>query len=106
MPPMRKLLAFIRHGNAEHNAALEQCPLSREQVLELYATRFLDARLTARGEAEARAVHRTFRALPTEQRPDLVVASPLSRAICTARLAFPERRVTLLEHLRFSGASA
>eukprot|EP00747_Dinoflagellata_sp_TGD_P113374 gnl/TRDRNA2_/TRDRNA2_171690_c3_seq6.p1 gnl/TRDRNA2_/TRDRNA2_171690_c3~~gnl/TRDRNA2_/TRDRNA2_171690_c3_seq6.p1 ORF type:complete len:317 (-),score=52.11 gnl/TRDRNA2_/TRDRNA2_171690_c3_seq6:19-909(-) len=85
-----KLVHFIRHGLAEHNYALEQRSLSGEEVLQLYATKYFDSRLTPEGEEDACALAHTLATLPEVERPQIVAVSPLSRAISTARAALPD----------------
>lgn len=94
-----KLLYFIRHGNAEHNAALEKNILDREEILRLYATQFLDSRLTTEGKAEAQRLRSSISSLSKLEIPNLVVSSPLSRALSTARIAF-DCPIHVLEGLR------
>ena len=74
-------LTFIRHGQAEHNAAF---------LDGLAGGRILDPQLTSLGEAQARGlradglVARVF----ADDPPELIVVSPLRRALQTAWLGF------------------
>jgi hypothetical protein len=111
-----KVVHFVRHGQAVHNALAaaegavpcrckrgepmgldtprDDCPYNSEQAF--------DARLTEVGRSQAAALRPTTATTGTE----LVVSSPLRRAIETALLAFGERAggghggVLVLESLR------
>lgn len=80
-----KTLHLMRHGVTEMNEHLGRCrprygaPGFRDPVL-------YDTRLTARGQAEAaRAAAQVAR---LRQQPELLVVSPLTRAVQTATLAY------------------
>lgn len=79
-----KTLYVLRHGQAQHNPRAEAARnsgCSKEEFLELMRQDdCLDSPLTDEGRNQARSVY-----LPVK--PDLVVASPLSRALATADLA-------------------
>lgn len=83
---MAKLIYFIRHGLAEHNAALEKVELTAEDVLREYAGGYHDSRLAPFGMEEAAAVGRAMGKLSPA--PQVVVTSPLSRTTATAVKAF------------------
>lgn len=95
-----KVLHFIRHGLAEHNLAFEERPLSGDEGLQLYACEYLDSRLAPQGDEEAAQLAETLAALPDEQKPKLVVVSPLSRALATARRALPNCSTVCVEDFR------
>jgi len=89
-----KTVYFIRHGLAEHNAALEQHELSAEEVLAEYARRYHDSRLSCQGEEEARALRTIVSQL--DPAPEVVVTSTLSRTTATAVLAFEGMRTPIV----------
>ena len=88
---------FIRHGEGHHNVAQREWRAAAgwDGTSEPYTLdtdpeyRFVDALLTDKGEAEARALQARTRKLT----PELLVVSPLRRATQTGLLAF-EFRVT------------
>ena len=87
-----KTLILIRHGQGKHNPP-------GGLALRFLAHLLLrsDARLTRKGRAQARAVRPVLAQVPPF---DLVVTSPLSRAIETATEIFPgEEPPKLLHHL-------
>ena len=81
-----KELWILRHGQATHNPRSEQARengCSYQEFLEfMRLDDSLDAPLTEIGQQQARHVREHH-----QLRPDLVVASPLSRALLTADLA-------------------
>lgn len=98
---MKKVVYFIRHGQAQHNEAFEIELLSPEKALEAYATRYFDSRLTVRGMEEARALHDTVKKLAPM--PEVFLSSPLSRTLQTAAVAtgaLEELPLVALEELR------
>ena len=78
LQPNQKILHFVRHAEGYHN--VDKRPIHE---------RPLDARLTPNGEAQCASLAR----ITAELRPQLVVSSPLTRTLQTARLVFgsPER---------------
>ena len=74
-PPPR-MVSFVRHGEAEHNARRGQPN----------AMSVLDPALTRRGEEQARELAAAVR--DSGRSFDVVVTSPLRRAMQTAKLAF------------------
>ncbi|MFO7805913.1 MAG: histidine phosphatase family protein [Paracoccaceae bacterium] len=80
MPPKR--IHFIRHAQSEHNARAAEAP--DEDVLRRDPT-LRDAQLTELGHTQARALAQEVSQLHDIE---LVVVSPLSRAIQTAIAAF------------------
>ncbi|GKY90437.1 hypothetical protein MPSEU_000017500 [Mayamaea pseudoterrestris] len=99
-----KDLWILRHGQAMHNPIAEAkraAGCSHEEFLQqMKDDDVLDAPLTELGVKQAQAVHSAYHALYHEQ-VQLVVSSPLSRAIETANHAIPnhENRV-VYEHVR------
>jgi broad specificity phosphatase PhoE len=77
---------FVRHGQSEFNAAFERSRPVDPMIF--------DPRLTALGRAQAAAL-----AIPAHWAGvELVVTSPLTRAIETALLAFAGTRAPILVH--------
>tara|TARA_B110000090_G_C13372856_1_gene442784 strand:+ start:304 stop:2229 length:1926 start_codon:yes stop_codon:yes gene_type:complete len=83
-----KTVLFVRHGQAEHNQALESHYMSGDAVLNMYATKFYDSPLTKKGIQEAVQLSKRLRAL--KKTPELIVTSPLRRALETTSHAFAE----------------
>jgi broad specificity phosphatase PhoE len=89
-------ISFVRHGQAQHNVRAEAkrdagCPFE-EFIDAMKLDDAFDADLTDVGREQARSAH-----APEVQ---LVVASPLSRAVETASLMYPGREVVCVEELR------
>jgi broad specificity phosphatase PhoE len=93
-----KTIHFLRHGQAQHNINAERMKkegCSHDAFLKAMQTDDqFDAALTALGVEQARVASTT--AAPQRVAPtlNLVVASPLSRAIDTADLVFPAHTAT------------
>lgn len=92
LQPRTQTISFARHGQAQHNVRAERmrdegCDFDAF-IAQMKVDDAFDAELTERGREEARAAHA---ALPAGVSPELVVASPLSRAIETARILYPDR---------------
>jgi hypothetical protein len=79
-PASSKTVTFLRHGVAAHNFHDAQDPDPDEP------TRYTDSPLTEYGRAQAAATATATPALACE----MLVVAPLSRAIETGLLAFPE----------------
>jgi len=77
--PRAKVVHVIRHGEAQHN------------VSEAYFAK-RDTRLTPRGKRQARALRRLFPAL----NPQVVITSPILRAMQTARAMAPSSTPTVV----------
>lgn len=75
-PPPPTTVFVIRHGESTHNA-------QAFHPADINDGAYIDADLTARGRAQAAALQDTLLALA----PDLVVASPMTRALRTCLLA-------------------
>lgn len=80
-----KTIHLVRHGRTEMNEYLRENhwadPGFKDPMM-------IDTRLTREGERQARAL--AERTSMLEPRPELIVASPLGRALRTAELAFGE----------------
>ena len=95
VPPGCKKVHFIRHGEGHHNVAQREwrARAGWDGASEPYTLDtdpdygFVDALLTEKGEAEARALQVRTRLLT----PELLVVSPLRRATQTGLLAFEFR---------------
>jgi len=80
-----KHVVFLRHGTTEMNVYMRtQCSYYSSEWEDPMT--FFDTRLTADGAQGARRVAKQAAAL--SPRPELIVASPLTRALQTAELAF------------------
>ena len=93
VPPVAKKIHFIRHGEGHHNVAQREWRanpawngMSEPYTIDNDPThRYVDAELTAKGEAEARALQEiTEPAL----KPEVMIVSPMRRATLTGLLAF------------------
>ena len=89
-------ISFVRHGQAQHNVRAEAkrdagCPFD-DFIATMREDDAFDADLTEAGRAQARSAR-----APDVQ---LVVASPLSRAVETASLMYPGREIVCVEELR------
>lgn len=103
--PVRKLVHFMRHAQALHNPKAEELRkngCTREEFLEqMRIDDAFDACLTPLGQQQAKSAGK--RVCPQKvQQVELIVTSPLSRAIETSKLAFPslQRRHILVESFR------
>ena len=92
-PSITKVVHFLRHGQAEHNPRAEaarDAGASFDEFLQLMKEDdAFDAALTPLGERQAEETGATFRARLAGV--ELVVASPLSRAVVTAAIALGVR---------------
>lgn len=96
MAARTQTISFVRHGQAQHNIRAEAkrdagCPFD-EFIQLMREDDAFDADLTDMGRAQARAA--------TAPDVDLIVASPLSRAVETAALIYPGREIVCVEALR------
>ena len=78
-------LWIVRHGESAGNVARDAAHASGADRITLSA-RDVDIPLSARGEAQARALGAWFARADTDQRPEVLLASPYVRAQDTARL--------------------
>mmetsp|Transcript_113745 Transcript_113745/g.317696 ORF Transcript_113745/g.317696 Transcript_113745/m.317696 type:complete len:243 (-) Transcript_113745:65-793(-) len=94
---MRKVIHFVRHGQAGHNVRAEParaagCSMD-EFVRLMKEDDSFDAALTAAGVEQAERAAEALQQLQGPRGPlgvELVVASPLSRALHTADVVFPQ----------------
>jgi len=80
-----KTIHLVRHGRTEMNEYLRT---NHWADADFRDPMMIDTRLTSEGEAQARALRAITAAL--EPRPELIVSSPLRRALRTAELAFED----------------
>lgn len=73
-----KTILLVRHGQSEHNAAVY-----RHEGVHENDGRYIDAPLTAEGQTQASHISEQV----TKFKPKLIVASPLTRAIQTTKVA-------------------
>ncbi|MEO6247477.1 MAG: histidine phosphatase family protein [Sphingomicrobium sp.] len=99
-------LWLVRHGQSQGNVARDEAHQAGELVIDL-DWRDVDVPLSELGQRQADAAGRWFAALPEEQRPEVLLASPYVRArqtaeaICKAGgLAGGAKPTTLDERLR------
>ena len=78
-----KVIHLVRHGRTEMNDYLRENHWADPDFVD---PMMIDTRLTSQGEAQARALREMTRELVPM--PELIVASPLGRALRTAELAF------------------
>lgn len=87
---IRKLVWLVRHGEAMHNPraeAMRSAGCSFDAFLQAMAEDdHFDADLTALGKQQA---ERARVRVEGEEQPEVVLVSPLSRAIDTAQIIFP-----------------
>ncbi|MDQ2588619.1 histidine phosphatase family protein [Saccharothrix yanglingensis] len=76
-------IGVIRHGESTGNVAREVAESGGHEVIDI-RQRDADVPLSEEGERQGRALGRWFAAMPREQWPDVVVASPYRRAVDTA----------------------
>ena len=92
-PGGHKVITFLRHGQAMHNINAERLKregCSHEVFLNaMKVDDVFDAPLTPTGVAQAREAASSAAAAAAAAQAELVVSSPLSRALDTADLVFP-----------------
>jgi len=94
----KKIVHFIRHGEARHNVASKHAAKDMKTVL--LEWKFLDSGLTQKGKAQASNIKYALLETP---HPELVVVSPLTRALQTATEIyhdFPQANYLVLEDVR------
>jgi 2,3-bisphosphoglycerate-dependent phosphoglycerate mutase len=74
---------IVRHGESAGNIARAAAYAAGEHRIDI-AHRDADIPLSARGERQAEALGRWFAAMPADERPEIVLASPYVRARQTA----------------------
>lgn len=77
-------LWIVRHGQSAGNVARAAADAAGLPMIDI-AQRDVDVPLSDLGEQQARALGHWFAALPEEERPEIVLASPYIRARQTAR---------------------
>lgn len=94
-------LVLVRHGESVGNVADSEARRNGGGRVEV-ETRDPDTPLSPRGVEQARAVARHLEALPSRDRPEVVLSSPYSRAARTAEVATEGIEVPLVfdERLR------
>lgn len=111
MAPIIKDLWILRHGQATHNPRAEvayDAGCSMEQYLQLMREDDeVDSKLTEHGRQQAQTIYNLYKDYWETQQIQLVVSSPLSRAIQTADLALPpsivSNRVLYEDFREFNG---
>jgi broad specificity phosphatase PhoE len=100
------VLWIVRHGESAGNVARDEAEKAGHPIINI-PMRDVDVPLSALGERQARALGRWFADMPSEEQPNVLIASPYVRARETARLALEAagldpRRVSLItdERLR------
>ena len=78
---------FVRHGEGEHNALIDAGKAEGDAAKTEAGRNVLDPRLTARGREQAAGLRAKLQAEGAGAF-ELVVTSPLSRALETAQIAF------------------
>ncbi len=96
MPAWPDHLWIVRHGQSAGNVAADAAEAAGQALINL-DMRDCDVPLSALGAEQAAALGRWFAALPADERPDVILASPFVRARQTAdaiaaALADPARR--------------
>ena len=92
-PPNAKRIYFVRHGEGEHNAwratekAAGRTPTAKRHNVGQFPPSLHDPCLTQKGAADALAAAAVARSLP---RPELLVTSPMRRAVQTLLTAFDD----------------
>ena len=83
--PLPAALWLVRHGESAANVARHAALAAQSPEVDL-AIRDADVPLSARGEAQARALGRWLAGRPEAERPTVVLSSPYARARRTAEL--------------------
>jgi len=78
-------LWLVRHGQSQGNVARDAADERGAHEIDI-EMRDVDVPLSALGVEQARAAGRWFAALPREERPEIVLASPYERAKRTAQI--------------------
>jgi broad specificity phosphatase PhoE len=81
-----KRMHFVRHGEAEHNPYIVRGKRDGDEALLRVGRSILDPGLTALGRSQAAELRRSLETLGV--RFDVLVTTPLSRALETSELAF------------------
>ncbi|CAE7727180.1 unnamed protein product [Symbiodinium microadriaticum] len=83
-PTSGKLLHFIRHGQGFHNSLNDFCKVYQVKAKPYNIPEVFDPPLTEIGRQQAKALQSRAR----ETKAELVVVSPMSRALMTSNIAF------------------
>jgi broad specificity phosphatase PhoE len=101
-----KVIHFVRHGQAMHNVNAERIKAEGcthdEFIAAMLADDEFDAALTDIGRAQAEAAGNTEIFQSARLSTELVVGSPLSRALDTADITFPDDSLPLAKGNRIS----
>lgn len=76
---------LVRHGQSAGNVARDAAEAGGHAMIDI-ALRDVDVPLSALGERQAQALGEWFRALPAEERPNVVLSSPYLRARHTSEI--------------------
>jgi broad specificity phosphatase PhoE len=79
-------LWIVRHGESAGNVARQAAQAARAALIDTGAGRDVDVPLSRLGERQAEALGLWFAAMPAEERPEVVLASPYLRARRTAEI--------------------
>ena len=82
-------LWLVRHGQSQGNVARDAADESGAHEIDI-AMRDVDVPLSALGVEQAKAAGRWFAALPTDERPEIILSSPYVRAKQTAEIICKE----------------
>ena len=82
-------LWLVRHGQSQGNVARDAADEAGSPVIDI-DMRDVDVPLSTLGKEQAQAAGRWFAALPPEQRPEIILASPYVRAKQTAEIICSE----------------
>jgi broad specificity phosphatase PhoE len=89
----------VRHGQSAGNVARDLADAAGAAMIDI-DHRDMDVPLSDLGEAQARSLGHWFAAMPEDERPQVVLASPYARAVRTAELIGAGDKVTIDERLR------
>jgi len=89
----------VRHGQSAGNVARDLADAAGLAMIEI-DHRDMDVPLSELGKAQARSLGRWFAAMPADERPEVVLASPYVRAVRTAELIGVGEKVSIDERLR------
>jgi len=90
-------LWIVRHGQSQSNVARKLAEDAARAHIGI-SVRDVDVELSALGQEQARAVGHWFRAMPPEQRPNVVLVSPYRRARQTADLICETAEIQVSRH--------
>ena len=90
---------MVRHGESAGNVARDLADAAGAAMIDI-ELRDMDVPLSELGEEQARSLGHWFTAMPENERPEVVLASPYVRAVRTAELIGVGERVVVDERLR------